>query len=65
MLPKRDAAGHLPAEVQAQESAPTTSEAARQHVPDAAKGPAIAGTDPNRGIVDEESTPDVDRDNQT
>ena len=59
------AAGQLPAEIQAQESAPTTSEAAHMHVPDAAKGPAVAGTDPHRGMTDTESAPDVDRDNPT
>jgi hypothetical protein len=38
---------------------------ATPHVPDAARGPAVAGTDPHRGITDAESSPSVDRDNQT
>jgi len=35
------------------------------HTPDAALGPAVAGTDPQRGMTDTESAPTVDRDNQT
>jgi 2-oxoglutarate ferredoxin oxidoreductase subunit delta len=65
VLPKRDEAGHLPAEVQAQESAAHTSESARGHIPDVARGPAVAGTDPHRGMTDTESAPAVDRDNPT
>ncbi len=34
-------------------------------VPDTARGPAVAGTDPERGITDVESAPDVDRANPT
>ncbi len=33
--------------------------------PDTARGPAVAGTDPSRGITDVESAPDVDRANPT
>lgn len=33
--------------------------------PDTARGPAVAGTDPSRGITDGESAPDVDRANPT
>jgi hypothetical protein len=28
-------------------------------------GPAVAGTDPHRGMTDAESAPEVDRDNPT
>ncbi len=64
VLPARDAAGSLPAEVAAQESHPTAVQT-RTHVPDAALGPAVAGTNPHRGMTDTESAPEVDRDNQT
>ena len=36
-----------------------------QYRPDAARGPAVAGTDPKHGITDVESEPDVDRANPT
>ena len=63
VLPKRDEAGNLPPEVAAQEThAPS---AARPHLPDVARGPAVAGTDPHRGMTDTESAPSVDRDNPT
>jgi NAD-dependent dihydropyrimidine dehydrogenase PreA subunit len=65
VLPKRDEAGRLPVAVQAEESAAHTSEAARTHIPDVARGPAVAGTDPHRGMTDTESAPAVDRDNPT
>ena len=38
---------------------------APQNRPDVARGPAVAGTDPARGITDVESQPDVDRANPT
>ena len=38
---------------------------ARPHIPDVARGPAVAGTDPHRGITDTESASNVDRDNPT
>ncbi len=62
VLPKRDAEGNLPAEVSAVAAAPAT---APPRIPDAARGPAVAGTDPHRGITDAESTLEVDRDNPT
>ncbi len=67
VLPKRDADGRLPADVVAQEavSAASTSAGSRPRVPDAARGPAVAGTNPQRGITDAESAPDVDRANPT
>jgi hypothetical protein len=34
-------------------------------LPDVARGPAVAGTDPTRGITDRESDREVDRANQT
>jgi hypothetical protein len=34
-------------------------------IPDVARGPAVAGNDPHRGITDAESDPNVDRDNPT
>jgi NAD-dependent dihydropyrimidine dehydrogenase PreA subunit len=64
VLPARDAAGDLPAEVAAQETHPGP-EAQHTHAPEAALGPAVAGTDPHRGMTDAESAPKVDRDNQT
>lgn len=67
MLPKRDEAGQLPPEVAAQAtpSGPGRPSGARAHIPDAARGPAVAGTDPTRGITDTESAPRVDRANPT
>jgi 2-oxoglutarate ferredoxin oxidoreductase subunit delta len=61
VLPKRDAAGKLPAAVAAAE---TPAGESHGHVPDAARGPAVAGTDPHRGMTDTESTPATDRDNE-
>ncbi len=62
VIPQRivAAAGETPA--------PGAEEPARKaHVrlPDAARGPAVAGTDPARGITDVESAPNVDRANPT
>jgi len=37
----------------------------RSGLPDTARGPAVAGLDPSRGITDVESGPDVDRANPT
>ncbi len=37
----------------------------RSGTPDTARGPAVAGTDPSRGITDVESAPGVDRANPT
>ncbi len=65
VLPKRDAEGHLPAELEAQSKDSQAPVTARPRVPDAARGPAVAGTDPHRGITDAESAPDVDRANPT
>lgn len=65
VLPKRDADGRLPAAVEAQEAASMAPTSHRPRVPDAARGPAVAGTDPHRGITDAESAPDVDRSNAT
>ena len=64
VLPKRDEAGKLPADVAAQETHAVAAQA-RPHVPEAALGPAVAGTDPHRGMTDTESAREVDRDNQT
>jgi len=50
--------------VEAQEAA-SARQTASPHIPDVARGPAVAGTDPHRGITDTESAPKVDRDNQT
>ncbi len=50
VLPKRDAAGNLPAELAADEG----GEDQHGAVPEAARGPAIAGTDPHRGLSDSE-----------
>jgi 2-oxoglutarate ferredoxin oxidoreductase subunit delta len=63
VLPKRDGAGKLPQVTQAEEAASGKSMAA-PHIPDVARGPAVAGTDPHRGMTDTESTPGVDRDNE-
>jgi 2-oxoglutarate ferredoxin oxidoreductase subunit delta len=60
VLPKRDEMGRLP------ESAAAPVEAAAPHrLPDVARGPAVAGHDPHRGLTDTESNSNVDRDNQT
>jgi 2-oxoglutarate ferredoxin oxidoreductase subunit delta len=59
VLPARDASGALPADV----VKPVAH--ARGHAPDVARGPAVAGTDPHRGMTDTESSPDDDRDNPT
>jgi 2-oxoglutarate ferredoxin oxidoreductase subunit delta len=64
VLPKRDASGRLPAAEEAEEAVSALG-AGPVHIPDVARGPAVAGTDPHRGITDTESAPDVDRDNQT
>jgi len=63
-LPKRDEAGRLPHGTEA-EAAASAVRAAPPHIPDVARGPAVAGTDPHRGMTDTESDPNVDRDNQT
>jgi 2-oxoglutarate ferredoxin oxidoreductase subunit delta len=62
VLPKRDENGRLPATDQALEAA--SAHAATPHIPDAARGPAVAGTDAHRGLTDTESEPNVDRDNE-
>ncbi len=64
VLPERDAAGNLPADAAAQETHPVAPQP-RTHLPEAALGPAVAGTDPHRGMTDAESAPEVDRDNPT
>ena len=64
ILPKRDASGRLPIEIEAQ-AAMSHARTGVPHIPDVARGPAVAGTDPHRGMTDTESAPDVDRDNQT
>ena len=64
VLPKRDEQGRLPPEAQlagAVAAGATTS----SRVPDVARGPAVAGKDPHRGLTDTESCPSVDRDNPT
>ena len=50
--------------MEAQEAV-SAGKAAPAHSPDVARGPAVAGKDPHRGITDTESAPDVDRDNPT
>ena len=60
VLPKRDEAGRLP-----QDTAATVGSAAPHHAPDSARGPAVAGIDPHRGMTDTESNSNVDRNNQT
>jgi 2-oxoglutarate ferredoxin oxidoreductase subunit delta len=62
VLPKRDASGKLPPAAAAEAAAGHNG---RAHTPDSALGPAVAGTDPHRGMTDTESAPAVDRDNQT
>ncbi len=64
MLPKRDASGRLPEATEAEEAL-SARQTATPHIPDVARGPAVAGTDPHRGITDTESAPDVDRANPT
>jgi 2-oxoglutarate ferredoxin oxidoreductase subunit delta len=65
VLPKRDEAGNLPPGVEAAHAAAPSLAAARARVPTVARGPAVAGTDPHRGMTDTESAPDVDRNNPT
>jgi 2-oxoglutarate ferredoxin oxidoreductase subunit delta len=62
VLPKRDESGRLP-DVQVAEEAASAAHKAPPHGPEAARGPAVAGTDPHRGMTDTESAPNVDRDN--
>jgi 2-oxoglutarate ferredoxin oxidoreductase subunit delta len=62
VLPKRDESGKLP-DAQMAEEAASALRKSTPHVPEAAKGPAVAGTDPHRGMTDTESAPNVDRDN--
>jgi 2-oxoglutarate ferredoxin oxidoreductase subunit delta len=63
VLPKRDENGRLP-DAQLVEEAASAIHKAVPHVPEAARGPAVAGTDPHRGMTDTESGPNVDRDNE-
>jgi 2-oxoglutarate ferredoxin oxidoreductase subunit delta len=63
VLPKRDENGKLPDAQQSEEAASATHKATPP-VPVAARGPAVAGTDPHRGMTDTESAPNVDRDNE-
>ena len=65
VLPKRDASGKLPPVAAAEAAAGHNGRHGHAHTPDAALGPAVAGTDPQRGMTDTESAPTVDRDNQT
>jgi 2-oxoglutarate ferredoxin oxidoreductase subunit delta len=69
VLPKRDENGRLPLETELEEAASARHAAAPHavapHVPDVARGPAVAGNNPQRGLTDTESAPDVDRDNPT
>lgn len=61
VIPQRTIAGAVP-------EAPAPGESGRRaHVrlPDVARGPAVAGTDPARGITDVESASNVDRANPT
>jgi 2-oxoglutarate ferredoxin oxidoreductase subunit delta len=62
VLPKRDESGKLP-DAQRAEEAASAIQKSTPHVPEAARGPAVAGTDPQRGMTDTESAPNVDRDN--
>jgi 2-oxoglutarate ferredoxin oxidoreductase subunit delta len=62
VLPKRDAEGKLPVAVTA---TPASGNNGHSHTPQAALGPAVAGTDPHRGMTDTESAPAVDRDSQS
>jgi hypothetical protein len=61
VLPKRDEAGKLPPEVAAES---TSGSNGRQHTPQAALGPAVAGTDPHRGLTHGDSGTATDRDNE-
>jgi 2-oxoglutarate ferredoxin oxidoreductase subunit delta len=63
VLPKRDENGRLPTAQLAEEAASALHKGP-PHLPDVARGPAVAGTDPHRGMTDAESAPDVDRDNE-
>lgn len=65
VLPKRDDTGHLPAGFVAAQPTSVARGTGRPRVPDAARGPGVAGTDPRRGITDAESGSDVDRANPT
>jgi hypothetical protein len=65
VLPKRDASGKLPPVAAAEAAAGNNGRHGHAHTPDSALGPAVAGTDPQRGMTDTESAPTVDRDNQT
>ncbi len=65
VLPKRDEQGQLPPEIAAQATSAVHQPSGRGHVPDAARGPAVAGTNPTRGITDAESAPAEDRANPT
>jgi 2-oxoglutarate ferredoxin oxidoreductase subunit delta len=60
VLPKRDAAGNLPSETAATEG----GTGQHGHVPEAARGPAIAGTDPHRGLTDGDSAEQINRDSE-
>ena len=64
VLPKRDADGKLPP-LEAAQAAAGHGGNGHAHIPDAALGPAVGGTDPQRGLTDTESAPAVDRDNQS
>ena len=58
----------LPQSTQAEEAVSArqaATQTATPHIPDVARGPAVAGNDPHRGITDTESAPNVDRDNPT
>ncbi len=61
VIPQRSVAGAAPEAPEAGES----GRRAHVRLPDAARGPAVAGTDPARGITDVESAPNVDRANPT
>ena len=63
VLPKRDENGKLP-DAQVAEEAVSATHKAVPHVHEVARGPAVAGTDPHRGLTDTESAPAVDRDNE-
>jgi 2-oxoglutarate ferredoxin oxidoreductase subunit delta len=62
-----EAAARQPAAAARAAPRATDSTGARPRVslPDVARGPAVAGTDPTRGITDRESDREVDRANQT
>lgn len=67
MIPARAVAGADSAAAAAAtvEARPHARTPQRSGLPDTARGPAVAGTDPSRGITDVESDPDVDRANPT